>query len=607
MMAKLHHLIPPSTCNDVDHGAAELLRAVMVRSNFNPTTRHELGWRGVQEIVSPDLSRLALTAKITGMHGVYGVNLEEKGDQGALFAICYFPDPEESLVESFSLQAGLAAFQDDFLDRVRRFSLDPELKELFTIGQVHIRIDPASLARTLCLTAPQTMRTIARDGITTGEGPDAQWIVRPGQADQNLPGFETAMPFFRVLASSFAFTQKARPDFLNEHSMAGFEIIYGRDTNVVEKFSRDCQEIHLTLGFDTEGTSLLQTDTQIPCRVTWHHPDPLPEEYAHEPWWEAGTRKVSATLRNRDSQTGSKPRLIILTGFLGSGKTSFLDRFIEDQTNANCFVAVVQNEIGEKGLDGKILGNNYAVTEMDEGCVCCTLAGNLRAAVQGILDRFDPDFIVLETTGLANPANLLQEVDDLEDILEFGSITTVVDAAGAASQLNDFEVARGQIRLADTILLNKCDLIDDEDLSRLESRITSLNPTACVHRTTHGNIRATRLYGINLHEMAPKPDNRHLLPDLTVTHLADHIGTRLLTCSAPFSTQLLLETFKIIQPSLLRAKGVIDLEDEPGPVVFQYSPGVYSIEPAPENIGPDRFLVFIGQGIHDLDLSSLAT
>ncbi len=94
----------------------------------------------------------------------------------------------------------------------------------------------------------------------------------------------------------------------------------------------------------------------------------------------------------------SKPGFILLTGFLGSGKTSFLNRFIQAQTQAHRFVAVVQNEIGEKGLDADLLDQTYAVTRMDEGCVCCSLAGNLRAALNSILSRFDPDIIVLETT-----------------------------------------------------------------------------------------------------------------------------------------------------------------------------------------------------------------
>ena len=90
-----------------------------------------------------------------------------------------------------------------------------------------------------------------------------------------------------------------------------------------------------------------------------------------------------------------RPPLILLTGFLGSGKTSFLQHFIEYQTQRSRFVAVIQNEVGEVGLDGKLL--DYQVTEIDEGCVCCSLVGNLKRAVQGILSQFQPDTIILET------------------------------------------------------------------------------------------------------------------------------------------------------------------------------------------------------------------
>ena len=87
------------------------------------------------------------------------------------------------------------------------------------------------------------------------------------------------------------------------------------------------------------------------------------------------------------------------------------------------------------------------MTEVDEGCVCCTLAGSLRSALSGILSEFQPDFVVLETTGLANPANLLSEIADLEDMLEFASVTTVVDAVCGPHSLKDHEVARSQVRL----------------------------------------------------------------------------------------------------------------------------------------------------------------
>lgn len=122
-----------------------------------------------------------------------------------------------------------------------------------------------------------------------------------------------------------------------------------------------------------------------------------------------------------------------MTGFLGSGKTSFLNHFVEYQAERNAFVAIVQNEIDAKNLDTHLLGQHYAVTAMDEGCICCTLAGNLNMALVESVSGFQPDFVVVETTGLANPANFLSEISELEDHLDFCSITTTVDATQGLS------------------------------------------------------------------------------------------------------------------------------------------------------------------------------
>ena len=148
-----------------------------------------------------------------------------------------------------------------------------------------------------------------------------------------------------------------------------------------------------------------------------------------------------------------RPPLIILTGFLGSGKTSFLQHFIEYQTQRSRFVAVIQNEIGEVGLDGKLL--DYTVTEIDEGCVCCSLAGNLKQAVRGILESFSPDTIILETSGLANPLNLLEEMSELGEVVRFDTTVTLVDVLNLESTLSDYRIAVDQIRAADVIVLNK--------------------------------------------------------------------------------------------------------------------------------------------------------
>ena len=127
------------------------------------------------------------------------------------------------------------------------------------------------------------------------------------------------------------------------------------------------------------------------------------------------------TIDKKSLGIDERPPLIILSGFLGAGKTSFLQHFIEYQTQCSRFVAV----IGEVGLDGKLLDDT--ITEIDEGCVCCSLVGNLKRAVNGILSSFQPDYIILETTGAANPLNLLDEIVELEAQVRYDCTVTVVD------------------------------------------------------------------------------------------------------------------------------------------------------------------------------------
>jgi G3E family GTPase len=284
----------------------------------------------------------------------------------------------------------------------------------------------------------------------------------------------------------------------------------------------------------------------------------------------------------------------LLTGFLGTGKTSFLDHFIQAQTAVNNFVAVIQNEIGERGLDATLLGQTYAVTQMDEGCVCCSLAGNLRGALSDILDRFQPDFIVLETTGLANPANILTEIDDLNDILEFGSTTTIVDSRAGSRTLDRFEVARDQVRLADVILVNKCDL-DTHGHDALKEKIRRLNPTADIHLTTHGAIHPGVLYGVNFRN--PVRQKMFSALGTYATHADDRIETRLIDLAGPLDEDGLLTTIRSGGEQILRVKGIAEFTDRTGPMVFQYAPGTCHVS---EFTGPDtgdRFLVVIGQDL----------
>ncbi|MDX2495771.1 MAG: GTP-binding protein [Desulfuromusa sp.] len=188
-----------------------------------------------------------------------------------------------------------------------------------------------------------------------------------------------------------------------------------------------------------------------------------------------------------------RPQMLVISGFLGSGKTSLLQHFLEYQVQRDRFVAVLQNEFGEVGLDGKLLDQSYSVTELNEGTVCCTLAGKLRPAISHIINRFQPDVIVLETSGTTNPIGLRDDFLPLSKMVRFDSITTVVDASNYAA-VDSYEVAADQITAADLIVLNKIDLVDEQRLEQITRDIRSRNPHASVYPTTQGYINPGLVY-----------------------------------------------------------------------------------------------------------------
>ena len=293
-----------------------------------------------------------------------------------------------------------------------------------------------------------------------------------------------------------------------------------------------------------------------------------------------------------------RPKLIILTGFLGSGKTSFLNNFIEYQAERNAFVAIVQNEIGAKGLDTHLIGQHYAVTEMDEGCICCTLAGSLKLALSEIISGFQPDFVVVETTGLANPANFLGEVSELEDQLDFCSITTVIDATQGFAVLQKYGVAREQVILADVILMNKTDDIPVAELKTLTEDIRALNPLAAIHQGNHGNFSAPQLYGVNLTGNTQLKDSLKLINTTKHhTHGSQNISSILVELKAPLNKELFLEKAIKLSEKVIRIKGVMQFTDNEDRYYYQYVPGSHSLTPTTEELPGENFLVIIGEDI----------
>jgi G3E family GTPase len=194
----------------------------------------------------------------------------------------------------------------------------------------------------------------------------------------------------------------------------------------------------------------------------------------------------------------------VLTGFLGAGKTTLLNRILHE--NHGRRIAVIENEFGEIGIDHDlVVGADEEVFEMSNGCICCTVRGDLIRVIGNLLRRRDRfDHILVETTGLADPGPVAQTFfmdDEIAESTRLDAIVTLVDAAHVLTQLENSEEAKTQIAFADVIVLNKTDLVDDERLARVESRIRSMNPTAAVHRSRDAAVAMDAVLGIGAFDL----------------------------------------------------------------------------------------------------------
>lgn len=184
--------------------------------------------------------------------------------------------------------------------------------------------------------------------------------------------------------------------------------------------------------------------------------------------------------------SASQVPVTVLTGYLGAGKTTLLNRILSEDHGKK--YAVIVNEFGEIGIDNDlVVGSDEEVFEMNNGCICCTVRGDLVRIIGGLMKRKERfDAILVETTGLADPAPVAQTFFADEDVAEktrLDAVVTVADAKHLALRLDDSREAKEQIAFADVILLNKTDLVTAAELSQVESRIRSINPYAKVIRT----------------------------------------------------------------------------------------------------------------------------
>jgi len=572
-------------------GLQELLRAILIRSQFNPGVRYAMGWRGLKQCSA---GVEGWTVKVKGWAGVFAIFFQDwektAGWFTGRFGLCYFPDPEEELVECCSLHGAALCQRPDYWAHLRDFLQYPELIDIFGVGHLFVSVPPAQSSLRLRLEGFSMQRITCRDGVRLERDGQVVELVAPGGREKDFPAFAVASGLFDLLAASVSYILGQPPSALIFSRSPGWEMVISQ-AGVDRVAATDiwCGHLELGYGADAGGEACLPPGGSSPLR--WQAPQQVPKEFADKPWWTSHQTKNINALDKGSLGIDDRPPLILLTGFLGSGKTSFLRHFIEYQSQRSHFVAIIQNEIGAIGLDGKLV--DYTVTEIDEGCVCCNLSGSLNKAVRGMLAEFQPDAVIVETTGLANPLNLLEDMAGLDELVRFDCTLTMVDALNMEQTLATHALAVDQIRAADFLLLNKKDLVTAEHLDRMHERIRTINGRAPIFFTVNGDINPT--YFLQAEEAStnncwPGSPFRHL------AHAGDGFWSKSLRMVRPIERAHFLQAIAELPPTLFRVKGVVEFTDFPRPLLFQYVAGRYEISVLPCAPPKERFLTLIGQG-----------
>lgn len=257
-----------------------------------------------------------------------------------------------------------------------------------------------------------------------------------------------------------------------------------------------------------------------------------------------------------------KTPLVIVTGYLGSGKTTLLKNMLQ---NTQKKIAIIMNEFGDIGIDGTILkGKNADMIELSGGCVCCSLTGELEHAINEIVGKYKPDYIIVETTGVAEPGTMITNLESIDGV-KLNSVVCVVDAYATTKYPNIGHTGLVQIENADILLLNKTDLVKTSEISGLEKTLREINKEAEIIRTVKSGVDMESI--INFHSVKKTEPSDH-------NH--DEMEFIAFVSKNKINKKAFEEFANSLPKEIFRAKGFVNL-DGTG-YLFNYVAGKWDLE-----------------------------
>ena len=605
---QLFNLLPRALDPAQGSETVTLLNSLFSRTHLDRRLSRRIGWRGMRPSFTHSPAWSARTALGPSVYAL--VFIDETADQGLItgrYALYVFPDPQEIDEQALPCDMLDIIRSDDYRDRIRDISANAKHLAAFIAAEFEMSVaqDGSGLEITLSARSSRRRRDI-----------DA--ALQPSYG-----AFHQTAPFFALLSQSLSAALEDDGELvLFAEKVPGLKIV--SISPFVEAEDPSQKERMLSISHAFGRFKGLLPGKRMKRLYFAHRPSP--------------------------EEARNLPVIHVVTGFLGSGKTTFLRQWLSDLNSRERFTGVIQNEFGEVDLDSLVLRGETRVEALDEGCVCCTLADSLRPGIERLLQATPAEQFILETTGLADPMNVMYSLLALNDLVERGLLITVVDAYDLTNSEEALSAANpeGSVRLkqimnADVILCSKADAVEEAPLERLMQALHKLNPDALVMPAFHGQAPFAvldKFYWHKLDENQTPLTSRqtprsaqgvesasaglfgrthHKWQNLVREPDAQNFDTFHLAFNREVSLAELRELIQKAGSGLRRAKGIVDLKGE-GLSIVQYAAGILGHEPADEDVikawkrsggttdeqTPPGFLVFIGRQLRKPEASDQA-